>query len=117
MVPNDSEVASWKNSLVCLQHDFKLLSSKMPNIRIFIELRMPFSSARSDVFLLGKNGNKYAGIVIELKQWSDDTISVKDNQIYVLGKEELHPYLQAEGYALYLKDFLTVLHKSEIKPW
>jgi len=115
MMPTLTEVNAWENSLSKLQQILKLLPPELDNVRIFIELRMPFSSARADVLLLGKKNGSFAGLIIELKQWSDTSIDCRNNGVYVLGREELNPYLQAESYAFYLKDYITVLHDAEIR--
>ncbi|MCG0275383.1 MAG: DUF2075 domain-containing protein [Thermosediminibacteraceae bacterium] len=113
--PNESEIAAWEDLIPKLQEIVKVLPPDLDDLHIFIELRMPFSSARADAFLLGKKGGKFTGVIIEHKQWSDSSIMVSNGNFYVLGKEVLNPYLQAEGYALYLKDYVEILHDGEVK--
>ncbi len=114
----NSEEGAWKGLINNICKALENLLSKLPKLnsmRIFIEFGMPFSSARADVFLLGKKKDRFAGIIIEHKQWSDSAIQIKDGILYVIGREELHPYQQAEAYTSYLKDYVQNLRNAIIK--
>jgi DUF2075 family protein len=111
--PSESEKKAWSDLLRNIAPVFS--EASLPKTtRVFIELKMPLSSARADMMLLGKKDGKVSALIIEHKGWEDKSIKIKNNKIYVGNREELHPYLQAEGYALYLQDYLVALHNAEI---
>jgi len=82
-LPSESEVNSWKNSLMVLASVLKS-NIKLHNLYIFLEYKMPSCSRRADVMLFGLDKNqKPTALVIELKQWSNigqsaitDTIAI-----------------------------------------
>ncbi len=100
----EAQIRSWKGSIPVL---IKLLDDKGFNsINIIIEYRMPIGDERADIILLGGNGERKSGIVIELKQWSsiDATHSPLLFSVPGIGQQG-HPSSQALNYRGKLKLF------------
>jgi len=115
--PSPSEYRSWGTSLAILSNSFYYADLK--DNYIIVEYELPFASKRIDVILFGKDKNdKENVIILELKQWSNDSVkdSIFENNIrvkYEHGWEDRpHPSLQVEGYYFNLKDFLTVFQEE-----
>jgi hypothetical protein len=72
----ESERTSWNASLPVIA---KLLGvAELEGGDVFLELQMPLSSARCDLLLVGKGeGGQPAALVVELKQWSRVSASVR----------------------------------------
>jgi hypothetical protein len=107
-----SEKNSWNNSLNFLKNVIEF--TELKDNQLVIEYELPYSSRRIDVLLFGQNQEKNDNVVlIELKQWSNDSIRdcETEGNVYVKygrgTKEQAHPSLQVEGYHYDLKDFVT----------
>lgn len=113
------EVLSWRNSMQYM--DKVLNDSEIPdNCGVSIEFQIPQTSNRIDFILTGKGGNdKDYVVLIELKQWSTATLSVKDAVInsFVGGRirECTHPSYQAWTYAALLANFNETVEKDDIQ--
>ena len=112
------EVESWKNSMIYM--DKVLNDPAIPDdCGVAIEYQIPQSSKRLDFILtgLGENNKEYA-ILIELKQWSEATLSNKDGVINTFigkGIHELpHPSYQAWSYASLLENFNETISNEKI---
>lgn len=113
-----NEIASWKNSMSYM--DRVLNDSSIPDdCGVAIEYQLPQSAKRIDFILtgLGENKAEYA-ILVELKQWSEATISKKDGIInsFVGGsiRELTHPSYQAWSYASLLENFNETIAEDGI---
>lgn len=112
------EILSWKNSLQYM--DRVLNDPEIPDdCGVAIEYQLPQSGKRIDFILTGTgiNDDEYV-ILVELKQWSEATISSKDGVInsFVGGKvrELTHPSYQAWSYATLLQNFNEVIVTDNI---
>jgi len=112
------EIASWKNSLQYM--DRVLNDPEIPDdCGVAIEYQLPQTAKRIDFILtgVGKGHDEYA-ILIELKQWSEATLSSKDGIInsFVGGniRELTHPSYQAWSYATLLQNFNETVVKDNI---
>ncbi len=115
---NKPEIESWKNSMMYM--DRVLNDPEIPDsCGIAIEYQLPQSGKRLDFILtgLGENSKEYA-IVVELKQWSEATLSEKDGVINsFVGKsirELPHPSYQAWSYATLLENFNETVYTNQI---
>jgi hypothetical protein len=116
------EINSWKNSLQYM--DRVLQDSSIPDdCGVAIEYQLPQSGKRIDFILtgLGEENIEYA-ILVELKQWSEATLSVKDGIInsFVGGsvRELPHPSYQVWSYASLLQNFNETINEDgiDLKP-
>lgn len=112
------EIDSWRNSMQYM--DKVLNDSSIPDdCGVAIEYQIPQSSKRVDFILtgLGEQNREYA-ILIELKQWSEATLSEKDgviNSFVGKSKRELtHPSYQAWSYASLLYNFNEAIATDKI---
>ncbi|MEJ8818568.1 DUF2075 domain-containing protein [Lacibacter sp. H407] len=113
------EITAWKNSMVYM--DKVLNDSELPDdCGVAIEYQLPQSAKRIDFILtgLGNNNEEYA-ILVELKQWSEATLSDKDGVInsFVGGniRELTHPAYQAWSYASLLQNFNQTIEDEKIQ--
>jgi DUF2075 family protein len=113
------EVVSWRNSLQYM--DRVLSDPEIPgDCGITVEFQIPQTSNRIDFVLTGTGdqGQEYA-VIIELKQWSEATLSTKDAVInsYVGGRirECTHPSYQAWSYAALLEGYNQVIEADRIQ--
>ncbi|RZL05630.1 MAG: DUF2075 domain-containing protein [Pedobacter sp.] len=113
------EVVSWRNSLQYM--DRVLSDPEIPgDCGITVEFQIPKTSNRIDFVLTGTGdqGQEYA-VIIELKQWSEATLSTKDAVInsYVGGRirECTHPSYQAWSYAALLEGYNQVIEADSIQ--
>lgn len=116
--PGISERRSWTYSLAILNNSFTYAGLK--DNHIAVEYELPFSSKRIDVLLFGNDSkNKENIIIMELKQWSNDSVKIAESEgnVFVdygrFKKEQAHPALQVEGYYFGLKDFLRVFEEKD----
>jgi beta-xylosidase len=106
---SENEVASWRNSMQFMKN--VLEDDEIPHDSyISIEYMIPMSSKRVDLIVSGKNNqDKYAAVVIELKQWSQVEKTNKDGIVktFVGGtvREVSHPSYQAWSYVQLIRDF------------
>ncbi len=92
------------------------------DVGLAIEYQMLGSSLRIDMLLSGLDGSMASRVVvIELKQWSDDTIAPSDLEDHVLlstdrsGSPHEHPCAQALDYADYFEGFYTIVSDGDIE--
>lgn len=115
----NQEVLSWKNSMQYM--DRVLNDPEIPdNCGISIEFQIPQTSNRIDFILTGKGENdKDYAVIIELKQWSQATLSDKDAVVnsFVGGRvrECTHPSYQAWSYAALLESFNETVEQDDIQ--
>lgn len=114
--PSTSEARSWSASLPALTS--AVVDAGLGNLEILVEYRLPLTSRRADVVLAGnhpKSGKPHF-VVVELKQWTSATIaSESENLVTVPGARYspvLHPSMQVDNYATYMRDFLSVFETS-----
>jgi hypothetical protein len=112
------EIASWKHSMQYM--DRVLNDPSIPdNCGVAIEYRLPQTAKRLDFILtgLGEGKVEYA-ILIELKQWQEATLSLKDGVVnsFVGGaiRELTHPSYQAWSYASLLQNFNETINTENI---
>lgn len=115
-----SEYRSWENSLEKLKDVVD--QANLKENKIILEYKLPNNNSRIDVLLFGKHNGTDGIILIELKQWSNDSVStceIEGNVNAVINGRERqvsHPSLQVEGYYYSLIDNLAVFEeKPEIK--
>lgn len=113
------EITSWKNSMLYM--DKVLNDSEIPDdCGIAIEYQIPLSANRIDFILTGISpNNTESAILIELKQWSEASLSQKDGVVntFVGGKrgEFVHPSYQAWSYASLLNNFNQTIEDDKIE--
>ena len=112
------EISSWKNSMSYM--DKVLQDPAIPDdCGVAIEYQLPQTAKRIDFILtgVGERNIEYA-ILVELKQWSEATISDKDGIINsFVGKsvrELTHPSYQAWSYASLLENFNETVSRDKI---
>lgn len=113
-----AEVASWRNSM---QYMNNIISDpEIPDdAGIAIEYKIPQTSKRIDFILTGTNSNdRKTAILIELKQWSEATITDMDGMVntFVGGnqREVSHPSYQVWSYATLLEDYNTNVQDQDV---
>ena len=116
--PGVREFRSWQHSLPILNNSFSYAGLK--DIHLLLEYELPYSSQRIDVLLFGESSEKQGNVVIlELKQWSNDKVTVAPSEGNVIAdygnfrKEQAHPSLQVQGYYFHLKDFLHIFNEKK----
>jgi DUF2075 family protein len=113
-----SEFKSWANSMMYMNN--VLNTPTIPDdAGVAIEYRIPSTAKRIDFVLTGKDAQKQESVVIiELKQWSEATLTKKDGIIVsYVGKRERevsHPSYQAWSYASLLQNFNEVVYNGSI---
>ena len=113
-----AEIRSWANSLVYM--DRIMRDPAIPDdCGIAIEYQIPQTSKRIDFIISGLDHNsKDSVILIELKQWSEASLTNKDAivETYVGGRkgEHAHPSYQAWSYATLLQGFNEVVYSQNI---
>jgi len=96
---SSSEVSSWKNSMMYMNN--VLLDPDISSTAgISIEFQVPLTSKRVDFIITGLNELKEQQvIIIELKQWSNATLTIKDaivkTWLHSSEVETAHPSYQA----------------------
>jgi len=117
-----NEVRSWRDSMQYMER--VLRDESIPeDCGVAIEYQLPQTAKRIDFILTGIGDDKteYC-IIIELKQWSEATLSSKDAIVNTrVGKhfgEFTHPSYQAWSYASLLYNFneTVVKEKINLKP-
>jgi hypothetical protein len=114
-----SEVASWTNSMMYMGN---VLSDQEISDKagISIEFQVPLTSKRIDFIITGLNEKKEEQvIIIELKQWSNATLTNKDAIVktWLHGSEveTAHPSYQAWSYAALIESFNQTVQDKKIK--
>lgn len=113
-----AEIKSWANSLVFMERIMR--DPVFPDdCGIAIEYQIPQTGKRIDFIISGQDhDNKDSVILVELKQWSEASITNKDAivETYVGGRigEHPHPSYQAWSYATLLQGFNEVVYTENI---
>ena len=113
-----AEILSWKNSMMYM-NNILIQGDIVEDAQVAIEYQVPNTSKRIDFLISGLNSQKEESVVIvELKQWSEATITNKDGVImsYVgRGNRELtHPSYQAWTYAKLIKEYNETVQQEKI---
>jgi uncharacterized protein len=106
--PPRSEVRSWERSIPALLG--QLAGAGLGEVEVLVEYRLPLSSKRADVVLVGQHPRGGPScVVVENKQWSRlELVDVEHRLVEVTGageQERLHPQEQVRRYVEYLQDF------------
>lgn len=115
---NDSEFASWQNSLREMQH--VLSTDDFPSdLQVAVEYQIPQTSKRVDFLIGGTDSTDQEHIVvIELKQWTEATKTNTDGIVtaYTGGslKAVAHPSYQAYSYAKTIENFNATVQDESI---
>ena len=113
--PGESEVRSWGVSLKDLA--LSVERAKLSDASIIVEYRLPMTSKRLDVMLLGTGkDSRRRGVIVELKQWDKAFKSDIEDCVVFSPKNKrlhLHPSRQAAGYADYLKGVHTAFYDNQ----
>ncbi len=112
------ELESWQNSLQFMKNVVD--DPDIPDdAGVAIEYTLPLTRKRVDFILTGiSEDDKETAVLIELKQWSEATLTDKDGIVvtYVGGKEgeHTHPSYQAWSYAATLQNFSQTVEDDHI---
>lgn len=114
-----SEYNSWKNSLGNFMFHVMNTEDIPSDSLVAVEYGIPRTRNRIDFIISGLDENrKEKVIVIELKQWSDVSITSKDAIVstrFQFGeKETQHPSYQAWSYTTLLNNFNEVVYTEKI---
>jgi hypothetical protein len=106
--PSRSEVRSWERSIPALLN--QLTDAGLHEVEVLVEYRLPLSSKRADVVLVGQHPRGDPScVVVENKQWSRLELVDSEHRLVGLadsgGQEHLHPQEQVRRYVEYLQDF------------
>jgi hypothetical protein len=106
--PPRSEVRSWERSIPALLG--QLAGAGLGEVEVLVEYRLPLSSKRADVVLVGQHPRGGPScVVVENKQWSRiELVDTEHRLVEVTGageQERLHPQEQVRRYVEYLEDF------------
>jgi len=119
ITPAINERRSWDNSMMFMKN--VLDDPEIPdNAGVAIEYTLPLTRKRVDFILTGAdNKGRESAIMVELKQWSEATLTDKDGIVvtYVGGKEgeHMHPSYQAYSYAAILENFSQTVEDDNIQ--
>jgi len=114
-----SELNAWKNSLQYM--DRVLNHSDIPDdAGIVIEYQIPQTSKSIDFIITGQGSNNESyAVLIELKQWSEASITAKDGIVNTFlghnNREVSHPSYQAWSYAALLEGFNEAVFTENIQ--
>jgi hypothetical protein len=113
-------VRSWERSIPPLVG--QLMDAGLDRVEMLIEYRLPLTSKRADVVLLGRHPDGGPScVVVENKQWSRvGVVDVEHRLVEVAGagmRERLHPQEQVRGYVEYLQGFNCYLGDHAGRPW
>lgn len=117
--PAQSEVNSWRNSMTFMNN--VLLGEEIPSdSQISIEFQIPLTSKRIDFIITGLDKEKKEKVIIvELKQWSNASITSMDGIVKThLGGglvETAHPSYQAYSYASTIYNFNQTVCEENIE--
>jgi len=126
---SEPEWWSWRDGLQKLANDLRLASrddnySWIRELTIVCELCFTGSRHRADIVLGGMGStNNPCLLVLEAKQWSSDSVGInEDDSRYVVANayrdvtsRQLHPILQARGYASSLgQTEALALHNAQV---
>jgi hypothetical protein len=101
--PSVAETVSWDNSLKALA--LAVDKSELKDVGVVLEYHLPYTGCRIDALFFGENSfNYYYSTIVELKQWSNATLSDNSLNLIVNGAEHQHPSEQALDYATHLSE-------------
>ena len=115
---SESEIQSWRESLMYM--NLVLMDQEIPNdAGVLVEFMIPQSSFRVDFIITGVNERKEEQVIIvELKRWSNATLTNKDGVVKTFFKgglaETSHPSYQAWSYAAFLSSYNETIHTDDI---
>ena len=109
-----AERASWSGSLPRLSGAIELAEVPAETF-IGLEVQIPYYSERIDAVLYGHDaGRQPFAVLIELKQWSDATLT-DDGRLTIAMRSGMvpvvHPSFQVDGYRRHLTDFVRAFHR------
>ncbi len=113
-----SEIQSWRESLMYMS--LVLMDQEIPDdAGVLVEFMIPQSSFRVDFIITGINErNEEQVIIIELKRWSNATLTQKDGVVRTAFRggltETSHPSYQAWSYAAFLSSYNETIHTDDI---
>jgi DUF2075 family protein len=113
-----SEMAAFKNSL---EHMDRVLQDRQipDDCGISVEYHIPQTSKRVDFIISGNDGVQDCCVIIELKQWSEAELTVRDGVVKTRLQghvvETSHPSYQAWAYAAILQAFNATIEDDAIK--
>jgi uncharacterized protein len=112
-----SEVSAFKNSLGYM--DRVLQDRDIPDdCGISIEYNIPQTAKRVDFIISGSDGSRDNVIIIELKQWSEASLTERDGMVEtrLQGRlvQTIHPSYQAWSYAALLQAFNATIEEESI---
>ena len=114
----ENEISSWRESMQYMER--VLRDDRIPDdCGVAIEYQLPQTGKRIDFILtgIGFNNREYC-VIVELKRWSEATLSSKDAIVYTrVGKhygEFPHPSYQAWTYASLLQNFNETVENDKI---
>jgi hypothetical protein len=111
--PNVAETVSWDNSLKALAFVAQEVRSK--DVGIVLEYHLPYTGCRIDALFFGKNAQAdNCSTIVELKQWSQASLSDDSFNLIVNGAEHLHPSQQAYDYAEHLTEIHSTYSENHI---
>ena len=124
----ENEIASWTNNAP--QISKLLLASGAADCYVTFEFLVPFSRKRIDCVIYGKSEDGDENVIhIELKQWSNKTVTLADSdgnfnaedvvfnvEAYTGRANRIvaHPSQQVKGYQGYLSNFIEVISNDEV---
>lgn len=124
----ENEIASWTNNAP--QISKLLLASGAADCYVTFEFLVPFSRKRIDCVIYGKSEAGDENVIhIELKQWSNKTVTIADSdgnfntedvtfnvEAYTGRANRIvaHPSQQVKGYQGYLSNFIEVISNEEV---
>jgi hypothetical protein len=101
----ESEMKSWRQSLPALAEVLGRTPESVRDCVVYLEYGMPGSSSRADVVIAGLDTDGYrCAVVVELKQWDANSVTVDGELLKVGGTTHTHPSDQALGYREYLEE-------------
>ncbi|MGF1584328.1 MAG: hypothetical protein ACFCUM_03330 [Bacteroidales bacterium] len=115
---SSTEIESWRDSLMYM--NLVLADEGIPNdAGVLVEFMIPQSSFRVDFILTGLNGeDKEQVIIIELKRWSNATMTEMDGIVRTRFRgglaETSHPSYQAWSYAAFLSSYNETIYMDDI---
>lgn len=128
IISMENEIASWTNNAP--QISKLLLASGAADCYVTFEFLVPFSRKRIDCVIYGKSEDGDENVIhIELKQWSNKTVTLADSdgnfnaEDVVFNVEAFtgmanrivaHPSQQVKGYQGYLSNFIEVISNEEV---
>lgn len=115
-----AEANAWRNSLPAfanvLGHEslkgFHLHLGRSGDLEV--EYRLPASASWADIVLLGRNHDRPAAVIIELKDWdtNGDRPGPREGLVVHADREVSHPSDQVRGYVEYCRRFHSAVQEQ-----